>query len=187
MIGTIRYSPGPPSGGVKFGIPAHWGSTPNPSLHRPGNAAAVHPLGGGQLLLCTRYNSGMQWTRCVLPLVVFLGMLFLLTPWSQVWYWKHEGDGRILTRKDTLSLEVTGFTFAEGYTNGGRTPQWDLAINPAFPTICICLLAAGWMVIRELRVRARPRDRFGCISCGYDLRATPDRCPECGHVPETSA
>jgi len=47
------------------------------------------------------------------------------------------------------------------------------------------LLVAGMGVLPIAWIaRHRGRPRIGhCPACGYDLRATPDRCPECGAVP----
>jgi len=53
------------------------------------------------------------------------------------------------------------------------------------PFWSLCLLFALLPAARiSAYIRRRLRQRPGhCHRCGYDLRATPDRCPECGMIP----
>lgn len=58
---------------------------------------------------------------------------------------------------------------------GVRAPYWFLALWPA---AILLLLTRAQLRDRQYRTRLAK----GCrVVCGYDLRATPDRCPECGH------
>jgi len=63
----------------------------------------------------------------------------------------------------------------EWYTRGIAI-HWTLLIAITGP----------WPIITAIRKRRRPIAGL-CTNCGYDLRATPDRCPECGLVPEQVA
>ena len=78
--------------------------------------------------------------------------------------------------------EWLGFGFEAGrsWRRWDRTlltvPHWALAL------ILTALPAA--QLRRSIRDgRFRDRSRRLCPACGYDLRASPDRCPECGAVP----
>jgi hypothetical protein len=56
-------------------------------------------------------------------------------------------------------------------------PYWAVVVPTAVPP----LLFARRVHRQRLRLQ---RLRSGwCRRCGYDLRATPDRCPECGTIP----
>jgi hypothetical protein len=64
------------------------------------------------------------------------------------------------------------------YVAGVRIAYWALAVLFAiFPVV----LVASPIVRRWRRWRHPPGT---CIRCGYDLRASKDRCPECGTLIE---
>ena len=58
----------------------------------------------------------------------------------------------------------------------GTNPLARSCIIPYWlPALLFAALPAWWMMRRPRRVRAGH-----CGNCGYDLRASKDRCPECG-------
>jgi len=80
--------------------------------------------------------------------------------------------------------QVLGF----GYSDEGAGPArgWsDTFQELRVPLWLPLTLFVGVPVILMARERKRKRStRAGlCLACGYDLRATPDRCPESGAVP----
>jgi hypothetical protein len=53
-------------------------------------------------------------------------------------------------------------------------PFWSIVLVTSVPPV-----AAARVLVRQRRRRETGR----CPACGYDLRATPQRCPECGAMP----
>jgi hypothetical protein len=77
-----------------------------------------------------------------------------------------------------MSRWFIGFGFLFTDSPNGRframgAPHWSLAA-------LFAILPALYL---RAAIRARKRRAGLCPACGYDLRATPDRCPECGAVP----
>ena len=47
------------------------------------------------------------------------------------------------------------------------------------PLLLITIIAVGFSILQQSR-KERWRDEGRCLHCGYDLRASAGRCPECG-------
>jgi hypothetical protein len=81
---------------------------------------------------------------------------------------------------------VAGFYAGRGSVYG---LSFTLALAPLWSVVAafaVLPLSAAVSIVRRRR-RARRAAAGLCPACGYDLRATPDRCPECGRAAEAGA
>lgn len=67
------------------------------------------------------------------------------------------------------------------YGKAGRYSYFDLIVPDWILCVLTALLPMAWFAGFRARGRRKRRLKYGlCLGCGYDLRASSGRCPECG-------
>jgi hypothetical protein len=102
---------------------------------------------------------------------------------SAGFHWRREQPAAFLSPPQATLARRLGFDVAVlaqqlgprqlVYTKGVILPTWFVLVVSAFLPAVLVLRQRCWRTARRL-------SRGQCVHCGYDLRASPERCPECG-------
>lgn len=65
--------------------------------------------------------------------------------------------------------------------NGSGMVYWTVWLPHWLIVLSTAALPVAWALSQAKATKMRRRLKQGlCLNCGYDLRGTPERCPECG-------
>jgi hypothetical protein len=134
------------------------------------------PLRRAIWLVSSRGQLGLGYTRNEFPNEL-LGMRLITLEGGHTGF-QHRAD----TPEDWWAPEM-GLFDAEhrSWTDDlGATSEAHVVFPHWLASLLSAILPTVWLLNRVRRRRVEGQD---CPRCGYDLRATPARCPECGGVP----
>jgi hypothetical protein len=97
--------------------------------------------------------------------------------------WSHNGVLGVLLHRDFRRIGQWWFAGFGTYhkARSGSSAEVQFWSVPYWFLFVLTAVAPALAVVRRRRRRQRQVSGL-CSSCGYDLRATPDRCPECGEA-----
>ena len=99
--------------------------------------------------------------------------------WSCTRYTRKPQPNDLFSRTNLLMpLDKWGHLGFHYLDLGSPGEQWIVGIPLWLPFAMMMISPISWISARLQRQLRKRQSR--CVRCGYDLRATVDRCPECG-------
>ena len=153
--------------------------------HRQARVLVVNTF-GGHALVAASGNRGLLVFECKADfegVVTPGGELRPVAVFSATLANFHDFIDAMLGQAST-QVGRAGVRAAAGPLVAGSLPGVHGFVMVTLPYWLLLLIAAPWAIlpIRRRLVRRRRRRKGLCESCGYDLRMSQGRCPECGTI-----